>query len=116
MAPAQHPMEPENAKFRQNRVFGHGIIFLGQLQVLLLSPRAEFLGLTSELMSTTRKHDGKTSSAPKKTRGPYISMVIISGFRRKRDYLTPIGRWFLGHKIFVELRIAGLHVQVRAHR
>jgi hypothetical protein len=77
MATAQHPMDPENAKFGQNRVCGPGIIFLGQLQDLLLSPRAEFLGLTSELIRATRKNDRKALYAPKKTRGPYISLVTI---------------------------------------
>jgi hypothetical protein len=51
-----------------------------------------------------------------KTRGPYISMVKNLGCRRKRDFLTPVGRVFLAHNFFVELRIAGLHVQVRAQR
>ena len=67
-------------------------------------------------MRPTRKNDGKTSCAHEKPRGPYFDMIMNWGFRRKRYFLTSIGRVFLDHKIFVELRIAGLHVLVWGHR
>ena len=67
-------------------------------------------------MRPTRKNDGKTSCAHEKPRGPYFDMIMNWGFWRKRYFLTSIGRVFWDHKIFVELRIAGLHVLLWGQR